>query len=249
MDFSALKENLICTVESFAIKLDNASKIHEANMETLRNELKAAHAELALKNAEVQDLRAASMGMDSRREQLETQVKELETKIKSLEEENANFKKVSQIIAYEKENRKLKDEIRSLTNRLVKLESAAKQANVCPSLSTTDHFEQQSDKQSEQKQIVADVIASESSSTEVGELDCESNKQCQEKIADNDEEENQDEEDDNGLALYEKKINKTTYFVSDDDDMRIFIKTETGEVGDEVGHLVKVDGKLKPVWD
>ena len=56
----------------------------------------------------------------NKNEELSYTVSQLKLQLKSLEDENNNFKKVSQIIAYEKENSKLKTYIKQLEDKITK---------------------------------------------------------------------------------------------------------------------------------
>jgi len=129
------------------------------------------------------------------------QVRDLKQAIAALEEENIGFKRVSQIIHYEKENAKLRVLITQLEDRLKK-----------PMPLPT-----QDSKLTEQPHQEPEQEPSEPLEPEV--------------------------------EVYEKKIGKTIYFVSNDESMRIFEKTPEGEVGEELGCLQKINGKLKAVWN
>ena len=207
MDIWALKENLLCNIDSFFVKLETALKLNERDALIQAEKVASIEADLVTKDCTIQTLTAERNLYKDDIEILRTNVKDLQNSIKRIEEENTNFKKVSQIIAYEKENSKLKEEIKSLNNKLAKVESGTKSVQcVIPT---------------QQEPIVL--------------------QQTREPVQD-------DIEDDVDLAVFEKKINKMVYYVSDDDAMRIFTKTPEGDIGDELGRLVNVDGKLKPLW-
>ncbi len=103
----------------------------------------------------------------------------LQAQYRYIEEENANLVKVSQIIAYEKENAKLKLQLLQLQN------------------------------------MITSAVPKEIEQTE----------------------------EDQDITLYEKRIDKIMYFISDDEDKRVFIRTSQGDVGDEIGRLVILNGK------
>jgi hypothetical protein len=57
------------------------------------------------------------------------------------------------------------------------------------------------------------------------------------------------EEDIPELNVYEKKIKGIMYYVSDNEEMKIYEQLDDGEIGEEVGYYEKKDdGKRKIVW-
>jgi hypothetical protein len=50
------------------------------------------------------------------------------------------------------------------------------------------------------------------------------------------------------LELYEKVIKGNVYYISCKDDMNIFIKNEDNSVGNNIGRIIKINGKSKIDW-
>lgn len=115
---------------------------------------------------------------------LKSRVCSLEKEIEHHKEEILSFRRVSQIIHYEKENAKLHQMVKTLERKLVELK---------------------------EKEV--------------------------------------EKSDELSFEVFEKKIDKIVYYISSDSQKRIFEKLGDGEIGDELGYLVLVDGKLKPKWN
>lgn len=135
-----------------------------------------------------------------------------------LVEENQSMRKVSQIIAYEKENGKLKKEIEDLRSRL--------------NNKHTVHL----------KDFKENVFLS---NIQTNEERIEPNNEHS--VNDKNSEDSTDEEACD-LSVFEKRIKGKTYYVSDDETMRIFAIAPDGGIGEEVGVYEKDDpsGKMKP---
>lgn len=189
-----IKDNMVTTTERVFMKLEKLVQSYQETCNKLLEEVKA----LTVKQKDNEDTISKLSSENARIVELasgqEKEVKALKQTIAVLEEENHGFKKVSQIIHYEKENNKLRQQVTKLEERL-------KKQDVAP---------------------IATVVTIENV--------------VEEPVADA------------GVEVYEKKINKIVYFVSNDESMRIFEKTEDGDIGEEVGHLETVNGKLKPIW-
>jgi hypothetical protein len=169
-------------------------------------------------------------------------ISDLEHENVKMVEENKSFFKVSQIIMYEKENARLKRELEYLQSQvglsklsLSKLGWAQKTQNeqvvveapppaLSPLVNTamlSIHIEHTDDKKESDE--------GEKEATEVNTEDVE--------------------EDIPELNVYEKKIKGIMYYVSDNEEMKIYEQLDDGEIGEEVGYYEKKDdGKRKIVW-
>lgn len=154
---------------------------------------------------------------------LELKITELEKMVVHLEEENKTFQKVSSIIQYDKENAKLRTQVAQLEKRIETLLSKEQE----PSKITTVPTEKLSTNQIQTDDHLVKDDEHQDEST------CGSD----------------DNEDDNDIEVYEQKINKIIYYVTDDDQKKIFEKKENGDIGEELGRLELVNGKLKPKWN
>lgn len=61
---------------------------------------------------------------------------------------------------------------------------------------------------------------------------------------------NETEQDlnDSDIEVYEKKIKNDIYYVSTQEDNSVYVKEADGSIGEKVGVLQKVNGKTKVVW-
>jgi hypothetical protein len=147
---------------------------------------------------------------------------ELENALVKVQDEIASFKKVSQLIAYEKQNVRLQAEVLALKDQLEKRKHT---------LTRFSSVESCSDVSTNTPCVLLEgkCIGTESAIDIPDTL------------------EHEDHED---LQVFEKNINKRPYYVSDNDDMTIYEKEENGDIGRELGRLVKdpVSGRRKPVW-
>ena len=121
---------------------------------------------------------------------LNSRIRDLESEIQRYEEELLSYRRVSQIIQYEKENNRLQTVVKTLEQKIKSLTVA--QEEQPPSSSSSESSE---------------------------------------------------------LNVYEKKIGSTVYYISDDAEHKIFEKIGDGEIGEELGKLVSVNGRLKPKWN
>lgn len=164
---------------------------------------------------------------------LEGKLQSLEDQVKSLQEENMTFQKVSSIIQYDKENKRLRQEIATLEKKLLSGAVPPKAGDLrnmdAPKLGAPKLV----DVPIQMVQQTEDIIAKDKE---------ESNVIKTEPML-------EESEDSEGIQVYEQKINKVVYYVSDDNDKRIFQKNKDGEIGDELGFLEMANGKLKPKWN
>jgi hypothetical protein len=132
---------------------------------------------------------------------------DLQKALVKVHEEIASFKKVSQLIAYERQNVKLQAEVMTLKDQLERRKHSLSQFSS---------------------------------------VDCEEVR----KVNKDDEVQPDKPEDQLDVQVYEKNINKRSYYVSDNEAMVIYEKEENGDIGQELGRLIKdqVTGKLKPIW-
>lgn len=147
-------------------------------------------------------------------------IADLERETLRVAEENKSFLKVSQIVAYEKENAQLKRELDTLQKQLAKVKE-----RVCKEDDNNEGEIQKTKSQSPEQTCQKQQEEQTTTLEEVDEIEPE-------------------------LSVYEKKIKGKLYYVSDDNNMRIFTIADEGEIGEEVGYF-KVDekGKKTPVWE
>lgn len=131
-----------------------------------------------------------------------------------------DLRKVSQIIAFEKENARLKTYVSILEKRLSSASATATAPQGFPAL----------DLDSEP------VLPTVQSSDDTG-ADADDDASPEEDVA---------SEDEDAFEVYETIIQKKAYYVSTDDDARVYEKHEDGTVGDCVGYLKTLpSGKLR----
>ena len=207
---------------------------------------------------------------------LQDKLASAQKEIKDARSSQQEFTKVSHVIMLTQENARLKNDVAFLTervNRLLKrkpeLEAeAAKPPELkqVPELEAEAEPELESEaaKPPELKQVPELEAQAEPELKQVPELKPPELKQEELKpeaepkqetlYADPEEADSSTEPEENPEAeppefsVYEKKIKGKTYFVSDNDDMYIYDVLEDGSVGQQVGQLVKSDGKTKVVW-
>lgn len=192
----------------------------------------------------------------------------LRNEITSLQEDQHVYNKVSQIIALEKENNRLKVEIEFLSKRVTNLLASRRvsetSSSVPPDPVTTDAhhdveshtcYDDQRQQQDEHQVKGEGEVKGDSEVEGEGEGKVESE-------GENDDEEHGDEEhgdeghseeepeEEPDVEMYVKTIKGIDYYVSDDDQMIIYeINQEDESVGRRLGQLQKVNGKTKVVWD
>lgn len=176
----------------------------------------------------------------------------LQRQIQDLEEDHRNFTKVSKIIALENENAKMKEELNSFINkgnvsRTIK--------NVQDNTSQTDVEEVTIKVQDNVSQTDAEEITTKvqdnTSQTDVKEVMTKVQDELQrEEVSlpqQIEEEPNKDESEEEleDIKVTEKKIGRIIYYV--DENKKIYEKLKDGSIGNEIGRLVKIDGRTKLV--
>jgi hypothetical protein len=187
-----------------------------------------------------QDIKIAAQDME---------IVHLKTTIASLNEENSTFKRVSSIIQYDKENARLRNEISILEKKLDKFGKHINAASTYSSdvnkqvTSTTTTIYCDAHKSVD----VACKVTKEVSQTAPKSLEIQ-DKTVDDRLLPLKNSLDPDPDGEN-VDMYEQKISKIVYYVTCDDSKRIFEKNEDGNVGDELGYLYMVNGKLRPNWN
>ena len=167
---------------------------------------------------------------------LTNEVYNLKNNIQQLEEDNAAFSKVSHIIAMEKENAKLKSDIKLLTHRCNILSKRNIQVHPTPILNESympipqnilPSFQPPPEPKPQLPLLSTPPPSPPSPSNDI-----------QETLEDE-----QDEE-----TFIEKKIKGNIYYISENTQY-IYQKLENGDVGNKLGALEKRNDKTKAVWD
>jgi chromosome segregation ATPase len=220
MDLEDIKNYVYLHIDSAFTKLD---KIMSAHMQTISQ----LEANVSFYKSKCDTYEELQNKLYYEQKELQQQVANLQKEVEAgkitiskLEEDTRNLQRVSQIIAYEKENAKLRMELQMANERIIKL-------NTKP----------QSKKEISDGSDERDELDERDVNGETAE--------CEHKA-----EELIEDKDEAPVEVYEKKINKVWYFISDDDSMRIYRKTDEGEMGEELGQLVRDpnSNKLKAVW-
>lgn len=180
------------------------NSIHESN--------KALTANIDLTNENMQ-LRDKIRDLMCLLSDKDTLINELNEKSKHLKEENESFRKVSQIIAFENENARLKKELEVLKKR------------------------------NENMSLVGGRVSQPAISLEHLDLDILHNNLDKH----NSKEPEPASEETADLDVFEKKIKGVTYYVSNDDEKRVFEKLDDGSIGNEIGKLQMAGSKYKLV--
>lgn len=194
LEMSLNKKELTTTMLQNAIDiLQHVHAIALQEQQKMDQDREAYDSKIHALIAENRELVLNAKSLQTCLERVEIHNKELMNQVRQANEEVEALRKVSHIIAIEKENAKLRRELEDLKKR-------------------DTHASTQS---STQESVVCDVNAIE----------------------------------DHEIEVYEKRFNKKSYYVSDDDKMIIYNILEDGAVGEEIGHCVKdASGRLKPVW-
>jgi regulator of replication initiation timing len=179
-------------------------------------------------------------------------INRLQKQIEVIEDDKRQLTKVSNIIAIERENSRLKLEIDSLKKRLAKptintpntqsiINHSIKSESVEVEVELNENPREDTSIKSGSVEVVVELnenptedtsIKSESVDVEVAvELN-----------------ENPTEDTNNDIEVYEKKIKNVIYYVSTNEDMTIYIKEDDGAIGDKVGFLTNHNGKTKVQW-
>jgi chromosome segregation ATPase len=153
-------------------------------------------------------------------------ITKLEADIKRLEDEKNAFSRVSQIIAMEKENTRLKADLEFLSTRLNKLVTKAVDDSVKDAETCT-------------KEVVAEAVAKDAAKDEDGGEQKDDRGECG--------------EEELHEPVYKKKIKGTLYFIGEN-TKRIYQIDENDKVGQHIGHLQTIfdkdkNEKLKVVWN
>lgn len=163
--------------------------------------------------------------------------KRLEAQVLSLEDDIKSFTKVSKMIAIENENTKLKKEIEALKEQLKSVKTPVVEAvQSVESIGAVD-----TDGVVETEAVTETVTETETVTPQHTLAHSDEGGSSQEK--DTDTHTSHKEED---ICVKEKMIGKTIYYV--DTSNKIYEKMEDGDVGEEKGRLVKVNGKTKVEW-
>lgn len=199
-------------------------------------------------------------------------VLELEKENQKLFDESQSMRKVSQIIAFEKENGKLRKEIVSYQARIEELSHLQPKIDMSVNTERDEDVEDVEEKTIEKveeivekaEEVKGTVVKSEVEIVEKAEGDVKSDEEIikivenveaegdvksDEEIIEKVEEEPEDTEEAD-ISVFEKKIKGKLYYVSDDDIMNIFTILPDGGIGDQVGRYEKESdsGKLKPMF-
>jgi regulator of replication initiation timing len=156
-------------------------------------------------------------------------INRLQKQIEVIEDDKRQLTKVSNIIAIERENSRLKLEIDSLKKRLAK-----------PTINTpnTQSIINHSIK-SESVEVAVELNENPREDTSIKSGSVEVVVELNE---------NPTEDINNDIEVYEKKIKNVIYYVSTNEDMTIYIKEDDGAIGDKVGFLTNHNGKTKVQW-
>jgi type IV secretory pathway VirB10-like protein len=187
---------------------------------------------------------------------LTNEVYNLKNNIQQLEEDNAAFSKVSHIIAMEKENAKLKSDIKLLTHRCNILSKRNIQVHPTPILNECHMPLPQNILPSFQPppepkpklpllSIPSPTPPSPSPPPSPPAPPSPPNDN-RDTLEDEDEDEDEDEADEE--TFIEKKIKGTIYYISENTQY-IYEKLENGDVGKKLGALEKRNDKTRAVWD
>lgn len=198
-------EEIVSDISDFCRSLMAKCKEYDGNRRDIEEKYKELSYAYALCTQQIEY-------MGRQNEEFMSTISRLQKQIEAVEDDKRQLTKVSNIIAIERENSRLKFEMESLKKKL-----ATKLA--APVLTKDTVIEV-----TEAKEVVMindDKVAVE---------------KCEEE-ADTDHEED--------LEVYEKKIKNNVYYVSTRDDASVYEKDDDGAIGQKIGYLQKVNGKLK----
>lgn len=199
---------------------------------------------------------------------LNNDIEKYKAQIKTSEDDHKEFTKVSHVIMLEKENNKLRIECELLKNKSKLVSLAEKERkenkkecstrhrnnkNIKPIDNNFNIIDQQIDNKLNIIKIPEKLI--EENHLEIPEKLIEANHiEIAEKLI----EENPIEipeqlesisiEEEEDIDVYEKKIKGIIYYISSNDDMKIYQKNSNGTIGIQLGFLEKIGEKRKIKW-
>lgn len=207
-------QTVITSFDAYASQ--ELAKLH-TNMETYTSRIESLTYSLTEKDNYIKALEQTNKSLKLANESLKNT-------IQSLEDEKKAFTKVSHIIAMEKENARLKNELDALQARLSRQVDVVSNTSAPTSDSTITTVE-------DIHNFTHETPKSEMLPTKENEQDA-----CDEA------------NDDAALTVYEKKIKGKVYYISSTDNT-IYERTEDGEIGRRLGVLQKQNEKMRPIWD
>lgn len=207
-------DRLLSTAKAIAdIAIESKAMLNEYTSELNHERMNAASLMERLHDMEKENEAAHALLQDTK-----ARLKKASTELAQRDEDLVQFKKVSHVIAIERENNKLRKEIIEMSERLnvVSRETREKTTHTTGDSSSACPHKVVSVVKTEEAVEPLEVVGAS------------------------------DGEDD--IEVFEKKFNRTAYYVTNDDKLLIFRKTEAGEIGECVGHCVRDGAKLIPKW-
>lgn len=206
-------EDIISDINDFCKSLVAKCKEYDANRRDVEDKYKELSYAYGLCTKQIEY-------MGKQNEEFMSTISRLQKQIETIEDDKRQLTKVSNIIAIERENSRLKFELEYLKKRLAK---------------TTE-------------KVPVGTVAAETCAPTIVETDIDNVKTGVEETVVESKEHAVEEtvvEAEDDIEVYEKKIKNIVYYVSTKDDMSVYEKDSDGSIGNKIGYLQKVNGKLK----
>lgn len=217
-------EDIYQDISVFLTKIQNQCKTIDESYKTTLTKCKDLQHSLDILTNENQYLKRENTDLN-------TTISKLEKQIEIVEEDKRQLTRVSHVIALERENNKLKQEISQLNEKLTKQhqQQQAKFDELCNEINKISIL-------SDNKEIIEKDTEIDDKPTMIEKDHKEENLIVEE------------QEQEQELEVYEKVIKGVTYYVSCNEDMTIYKIDDEGVIGDKLGKLEKINGKTKVVW-
>lgn len=245
---------------------DNANK----QISTLINEKQALQNELSLVKKENFEMVAQMQEYKIQHDLITRNLNRLQTEVDDFEDERKRFSRVSHVIAMEKENHRLKQDIElqerrvqiyqnqlkqylqpqhAVWNNSIEKKLVSEEVHVLQDTNVDETIVKHMSTQDvhPQDEPIQDAIANEVHPHDDTTPDVENaNIQIEQQSEDEDEEDKDDEEEED-INVVEKKIKGVIYYLADNGD--IYQKNEDESIGDLLGKLeTSASGKTKVKW-
>lgn len=165
-------------------------------------------------------------------------IAELQMRQKTVEDENESFRKVSRIIAYANENARLNRELdamkRKLDSIIVKPDTMIVEHHQCD-----DSIENHVKSLEMLDTLHANMEVTKCATPAIDNV-CQKTTDCTVQV--------DDEVDEADIDVFEKTIKGVVYYVSNDDNKRVFERLDDGSIGKEIGKLQLVNKRTKIVY-
>lgn len=229
---------------ALSIIWDNANK----QITTLMSEKQALENELSLVKNENIEMVAQVQEYKTQHDLMTRNLNRLQTEVDDFEDERKRFSRVSHVIAMEKENHRLKQDIDLQERRIQIYQNQLKQYLQPQHAVWNNSIELPV---SEEVHVLQDtIVQNEHEPSQAQDVIVNDVPLQDEAVVENAHQsfEDETEDDDEGINVVEKKIKGVIYYLADNGD--IYQKNDDESIGDLLGRLeTSVSGKTKVKWN